>query len=57
MDRLQHIYDVIAKDGFSDEALQVRLSLGRPSSHATRQQALQQVAMLMAAKASMKMIP
>ncbi len=22
MDRLQHIYDVIAKDGFSDEALQ-----------------------------------
>ena len=23
MDRLQHIYDVIAKDGFSDEALQV----------------------------------
>ena len=56
MDRLQHIYDVIAKDGFSDEALQ-RLSFGRPSSHATRQQALQQVAMLMAAKASMKMIP
>ena len=29
---------------------QVRLSLGRPSSHATRQQALQQVAMLKAAK-------
>ncbi len=33
-----------------DSAQQVRLSLGRPSSHATRQQALQQVAMLQAAK-------
>ena len=33
-----------------DSARQVRLSLGRPSSHATRQQALQQVAMLKAAK-------
>lgn len=33
-----------------DSAQQVRLSLGRPSSHATRQQALQQVAMLKAAK-------
>ena len=33
-----------------DSAQQVRLSLGRPSSHATRQQALQQVAMLEAAK-------
>ena len=80
MDRLQQIFDVIAKDGFADEVLQeinkyikdiqmgqkifldsiyqsmqdsareVRLSLGRPSSHATRQQALQQVAMLKAAK-------
>ena len=35
-----------------DSAQQVRLSLGRPSSHATRQQALQQVAMLKAAKDS-----
>ena len=35
-----------------DSARQVRLSLGRPSSHATRQQALQQVAMLKAAKDS-----
>ena len=80
MDRLQQIFDIIAKDGFADEVLQeinkyikdiqmgqkifldsiyqsmqdsareVRLSLGRPSSHATRQQALQQVAMLKAAK-------
>ena len=33
-----------------DSARQVRLSLGRPSSHATRQQALQQVAMLKEAK-------
>jgi hypothetical protein len=33
-----------------DSAQQVRLSLGRPSSHATRQQALEQVAMLQAAK-------
>ena len=31
---------------------QVRLSLGRPSSHATREEALQQVAMLKAAKES-----
>ena len=35
-----------------DSARQVRLSLGRPSSRATRQQALQQVAMLKAAIAS-----
>ena len=33
-----------------DSARQVRLLLGRPSSRATRQQALQQVAMLEAAK-------
>ena len=33
-----------------DSAREARLSLGRPSSHATRQQALQQVAMLKAAK-------
>ena len=78
--RLEHIFGMIAKEGFTDIALQeindyikdiqmghkifldsiyqsmqdsareVRLSLGRPSSHATRQQALQQVAMLKAAK-------
>ena len=33
-----------------DSARQVRLSSGRPSSYATREQALQQVAMLKAAK-------
>ena len=32
-----------------DSAREARLSLGRPSSRATRQQALQQVAMLKAA--------
>ena len=41
--------DAIYKS-MQDSARQVRLSLGRPSSHATRQQALQQVAMLKAAK-------
>jgi hypothetical protein len=35
-----------------DSAREVRLSLGRPSSHTTRQQALQQVAMLKAAQQS-----
>ena len=33
-----------------DSAREARLSLGRPSSHATRQQALEQVAMLKAAR-------
>ena len=33
-----------------DSAREARISLGRPSSQATRQQALQQVAMLKAAK-------
>ena len=33
-----------------DSAREARLSLGRPSSYATRQQALEQVAMLKAAK-------
>jgi len=33
-----------------DSAREARISLGRPSSHATRQQALQQIAMLKAAK-------
>ena len=33
-----------------DSARRVRLSLGRPSSHATLEEALQQVAMLKAAK-------
>ena len=33
-----------------DSAREARLSFGRPSSHATRQQALEQVAMLKAAK-------
>lgn len=33
-----------------DSARQVRYSLGRPSSQTTREQALQQVAMLQAAK-------
>ena len=33
-----------------DSAREVRLLLGHPSSHATREEALQQVAMLKAAK-------
>ena len=33
-----------------ESARRVRLLLGRPSSHATREQALKQVAMLQAAK-------
>ena len=33
-----------------DSAREARLLLGRPSSHATREEALQQVAMLQAAK-------
>ena len=33
-----------------DSAREIRLSLGRPSSHATLEEALQQVAMLKAAK-------
>lgn len=37
-----------------DSARQVRISLGRPSSRATRQQALQQVAMLQAAKEALQ---
>ena len=35
-----------------DSAREARLSLGRPSSRATREEALQQVAMLKAAKDS-----
>ena len=43
-----HIVKKVSKISLSmqDLAREVRLSLGRPSSHATRQQALQQVAML-----------
>ena len=41
--------DAIYKS-MQDSARQVRLSTGRPSSHATRQEAIQQVAMLKAAK-------
>ena len=37
-----------------DSARQVRISLGRPSSRATRQQALQQVAMLQAANEALQ---
>jgi hypothetical protein len=37
-----------------DSAREARLSLGRPSSHATRQQALQQVAMLNGAKEALQ---
>jgi len=33
-----------------DSAMEIRLSLGRPSSSATREEALRQVAMLKAAK-------
>ena len=39
-----------------DSARHVRLSLGRPSSRATRQQALQQVAMLKAAKEAQQLV-
>ncbi len=37
-----------------DSAREARLSLGRPSSRATREEALQQVAMLKAAKEAVK---
>ena len=46
----QKIFLDSINQSMQDSALQVRLSLGRPSSYATRQQALQQVAMLKAAK-------
>ena len=53
----QTIYDMEEKilmdllyQSMQDSAREARLSLGRPSSHATRQQALEQVAMLKAAK-------
>ena len=45
----QTFLDLINKS-ILDSARQVRLSLGRPSSQATLQEALQQVAMLQAAK-------
>ena len=45
----QTFLDLIYKS-MQDSARQVRLSLGRPSSQATLQEALQQVAMLQAAK-------
>ena len=46
----QKIFLDLIYQSMQDSAREVRLSLGRPSSHATRQQALQQVAMLKAAK-------
>jgi hypothetical protein len=39
-----------------DSAREARLSLGRPSSHATREEALRQVAMLKAAKEAAQQI-
>ena len=45
----QIFLDLINKS-MQDSVRQVRLSLGRPSSSATREEALQQVAMLKAAK-------
>ena len=45
----QTFLDLINKS-ILDSARLVRLSLGRPSSHATLQEAFQQVAMLQAAK-------
>ena len=39
-----------------DSAREARLSLGRPSSSATREEALQQVAMLKAAKEAAQLI-
>ena len=41
---------VTISQSMQDSARLVRYSLGRPSSHATRQQALQQVKMLKTAK-------
>lgn len=46
----QKIFIDTIYQSMQDSARQVRLSLGRPSSQATRQQALEQVEMLMAAK-------
>ena len=46
----QKIFLDLIYQNMQDSAQQVRRSLGRPSSHATRQQALQQEAMLKAAK-------
>ena len=46
----QKIFLDLIYQSMQDSAQQVRRSLGRPSSRATRQQALQQVAMLKAAK-------
>ena len=46
----QKIFLDLIYQSMQDSALQVRRSLGRPSSRATRQQALRQVAMLKAAK-------
>ncbi len=45
----QTFLDLIYKS-MQDSAREARLSLGRPSSRATREEALQQVAMLKAAK-------
>lgn len=45
----QTFLDIVNKS-IQDSVRQVRLSLGRPSSQATLQEALQQVAMLQAAK-------
>ena len=51
---LQMIDNYILMDllyqSMQDSAREARLSLGRPSSHATLEEALQQVAMLKAAK-------
>ena len=46
----QKIFLDLIYQSMQDSAQQVRRSLGRPSSRATRQQALRQVAMLKAAK-------
>ena len=40
----------LLSQSMQDSAREARLSLGRPSSHATREEALRQVAMLKAAK-------
>ena len=58
MNSIQDIYEKMEEQIFLDlinqsmqaSVRQVRLSLGRPSSQATREEALQQVAMLKAAK-------
>lgn len=47
----QALLDLLCQS-MQDSAREIRLSLGRPTSHATREEALQQVEMLQNAKKS-----